>query len=105
MLGTYLQQALESVRTMDLGERIKQARKDKGWRQKHLAAAVHVEPITVSRWERGQHMPGLETLELIARETEKPLSYFLEEPESIESDRLSAIEVQLQRILDKLDET
>ena len=37
----------------ELGDRIKNARTEKGWKQKHLAAELEVEPITVSRWERG----------------------------------------------------
>ena len=43
-----------------LGERIRAARADKGWKQKHLAAQVDVEPITVSRWERGATTPDLD---------------------------------------------
>ena len=40
-----------------LGEKIRAARAAKGWKQKHLAAQVDVEPITVSRWERGRLRP------------------------------------------------
>jgi transcriptional regulator with XRE-family HTH domain len=61
----------------ELGERIKQARAAKGWKQKHLAARVEVEPITVSRWERGATTPDLEVVRLIADATEKPLGYFI----------------------------
>ncbi|MEO8290904.1 MAG: helix-turn-helix transcriptional regulator [Gaiellaceae bacterium] len=61
----------------ELGERIKQARAEKGWKQKHLAARVEVEPITVSRWERGATTPDLEVVRLIAEATQKPVSYFV----------------------------
>jgi transcriptional regulator with XRE-family HTH domain len=61
----------------ELGERIRNARHAKGWKQKHLAAEVEVEPITVSRWERGATTPDLNVLGLIADATEKPLSYFV----------------------------
>src|SRR5919198_5800767 len=57
--------------------RIKSARAAKGWKQKHLAAQVRVEPITVSRWERGATTPDFDALGLIAEATGKPLSYFL----------------------------
>ena len=61
----------------DLAERIRQARADKGWKQKHLAAAAGVEPITVSRWERGATTPDLSVVRVIAEATEKPLTYFV----------------------------
>jgi transcriptional regulator with XRE-family HTH domain len=60
-----------------VGERIRSARAEKGWKQKHLAAAVSVEPITVSRWERGATTPDLQVLGLVAEATDKPLGYFV----------------------------
>jgi transcriptional regulator with XRE-family HTH domain len=62
-----------------LGERIREARADRGWKQKHLAAEVSVEPITVSRWERGATTPDLEVLRAVATATHKPLSFFVED--------------------------
>jgi transcriptional regulator with XRE-family HTH domain len=64
-----------------LAARIKSARAAKGWKQKHLAAQVRVEPITVSRWERGATTPDFDALALIAEATGKPLSYFVGEDE------------------------
>ena len=55
-----------------LGEKIRTARAAKGWKQKHLAAEVDVEPITVSRWERGATTPDLDVLGLVAEATGKP---------------------------------
>jgi transcriptional regulator with XRE-family HTH domain len=63
----------------DLGDRIRTARAEKGWKQKHLAAQVEVEPITVSRWERGATTPDLDVLGLVAEATGKPMSFFVEE--------------------------
>ena len=60
-----------------IGERIRAARAEKGWKQKHLAAAVSVEPITVSRWERGATTPDLQVLGLVAEATGRPLAYFV----------------------------
>src|SRR5919201_950626 len=65
----------------ELGAKIRSARAEKGWKQKHLAAEVRVEPITVSRWERGATTPDFDALGLIAEATGKPLSYFLGEDE------------------------
>ena len=45
--------------------------------QKHLAAEVSVEPITVSRWERGATTPDLQVLGLVAQATGKPLAFFV----------------------------
>jgi transcriptional regulator with XRE-family HTH domain len=63
----------------DLGDRIRTARAEKGWKQKHLAAEVEVEPITVSRWERGATTPDLDVLGLVAEATGKPISFFVDE--------------------------
>ena len=60
-----------------LGEKIRAARAAKGWKQKHLAAQVDVEPITVSRWERGATTPDLDVINLVAEATGKPVSYFV----------------------------
>jgi transcriptional regulator with XRE-family HTH domain len=61
----------------ELGGRIREARASKGWKQRELASEVEVEPITVSRWERGATTPDLDVLRLVADATEKPLSYFV----------------------------
>jgi transcriptional regulator with XRE-family HTH domain len=60
-----------------VAEKIKAARAAKGWKQKQLAAEVSVEPMTVSRWERGATTPDFDALGLIAEATGKPLAYFL----------------------------
>jgi transcriptional regulator with XRE-family HTH domain len=91
-----------------LGERIREARTDRGWMQKHLAAEVEVEPITVSRWERGATTPDLDVLRLVADATGKPLTYFVSE-ENASGDaslaaRVAAVERGLERIEQKLDE-
>jgi transcriptional regulator with XRE-family HTH domain len=61
----------------ELGGRIREARAAKGWKQRELASEVEVEPITVSRWERGATTPDLDVLRLVAEATGKPLSYFV----------------------------
>jgi transcriptional regulator with XRE-family HTH domain len=65
-----------------------------GWKQKHLAAEVKVEPITVSRWERGATTPDFDALALIAEATGKPLSYFVGEEESAAEESLLAEAVE-----------
>ena len=56
----------------EVAARIKSARAEKGWKQKHLAAEVKVEPITVSRLERAATSPDFDALALIAEATGKP---------------------------------
>ena len=88
-----------------VGERIRQARADRGWKQKNLAAEVSVEPITVSRWERGATTPDLDVLRLVAEATGKPLSFFVSDPQEDAglAARVSALEQALARIERKLD--
>ena len=71
---------------VEVAGKIRAARAAKGWKQKHLAAEVKVEPITVSRWERGATTPDFDALALVAEATGKPLSYFLGEEQSAEDE-------------------
>lgn len=68
LLVRYMDEAARTIeqRRAAFGERLREQRHAKRWKQKQLAAAVNVEPITVSRWERGEHMPDLDMLDLIA---------------------------------------
>jgi transcriptional regulator with XRE-family HTH domain len=75
-----------TMRQAGIGDSIRKARKDKHWKQKHLAAAVHVEPVTVSRWERGVSTPDLDTLQVIARETGKPISFFVADESDLQTE-------------------
>lgn len=95
-----------------VGERIREARAAKGWKQKHLAAEVEVEPITVSRWERGATTPDLDVLGLVAEATGKPVSYFVGgegEPQASDSSgldkaaaRIEAAALQIATEVDRL---
>lgn len=73
---------LVTARKAEMGRKIREARVAKGWKQKHLAAEVEVEPITISRWERGATTPDLDVLRLVAEATGQPLSYFVDQPGS-----------------------
>jgi transcriptional regulator with XRE-family HTH domain len=81
-----------------LGEKIRAARAAKGWKQKHLAAEVEVEPITVSRWERGATTPDLDVLGLVAKATGKPVSYFVGGEEAPRPGDSSALDNAASRI-------
>jgi len=90
-------------RKQEIAARIKSARVQRGWKQKHLAAAAHVEPMTVSRWERGATTPDFDALSLIAEATGKPLNYFLPdiEPE-VSSARLGEAVERLEAVAEQL---
>jgi transcriptional regulator with XRE-family HTH domain len=81
-----------------VGEKIRAARAGKGWKQKHLAAQVDVEPITVSRWERGATTPDLEVLNRVAEATGKPVSYFVGKRGEPQAGASSALEQAADRI-------
>lgn len=88
-------QALLARRREIVGDRIRNAREKKGWLQKELARRVHVEPQTVSNWERGVTTPDLDKLEALGRELDHPVSYFLLSPEEEKvGDSASAAEIQ-----------
>jgi transcriptional regulator with XRE-family HTH domain len=89
-----------------VGDRIREARAAKGWKQKELAAEVEVEPITISRWERGATTPDLDVLRLVADATGKPLAYFVgggETPTPGLDARVASLEQSLARVEQKLD--
>lgn len=105
LLDDYLRQASEQLarRQMVLGDQIRAARKAKRWKQKDLAARIHVEPQTVSNWERNARVPDWDKLELLARELGRPVSYFVTDPEEISSSgsatqALAQVQASLDRI-------
>lgn len=49
-----------------VGDRIKRKRKARRLTQTQLAVELDVEPMTVSRWERGMHEPSFATLTRIS---------------------------------------
>jgi transcriptional regulator with XRE-family HTH domain len=87
-----------SERKERLGERIRVARTDKGWKQKHLAAQVDVEPITVSRWERGATSPDLDVISQVAEVTGKPIGYFIGDEDAQAAASPTALEEAARRI-------
>lgn len=51
---------------MELSERLKNARKNKGYTQKDLAKLLNVKPVTISAWEVGRNEPSINMLKRIA---------------------------------------
>ncbi len=67
-----------------LGKRLKSIRESKKWTQAKLAEQLGCEPITISRYERGQSAMGVDTLGEIATALGCSItSFFSDTPEPI----------------------
>ena len=66
---------------MAFNEALIAARKAHGLTQEQLAAKLYVTRQAVSRWERGEVIPGIDMIKLIATVTGEPLAHLLEMPE------------------------
>ena len=60
-----------------LGNRLKQARKEKGLSQEELANLIGLKVGTVSKYEQGDRTPGIGKLQLIANDLECDTSRFV----------------------------
>ncbi len=63
---------------MDLGQRIKAARLEKGLSQRQLCGDVITRNM-LSQIENGSARPSMDTLSYLAKQLDKPMSFFLEE--------------------------
>ena len=61
----------------ELGNRLKQARKEKGLSQEELANLIGLKVGTVSKYEQGDRTPGIGKLQLIANALECDTSRFV----------------------------
>ncbi len=68
---------LEVRSAFQLGERIKTARKKRGWTQIELGRKSGLDQAVISRMERGVHYPRMETLERTAETFSIPVSELL----------------------------
>ena len=64
----------------DIGKKIQKAREELGLSQDKLASRLGYTQAALSNYELGKRRLYLANIEQIARELNKPLSYFLEEP-------------------------
>lgn len=61
-----------------IGRFIAQLRQERGWTQEELGERLGVTNKTVSRWENGNYMPGVEMLTLLGKELEVSLNELIE---------------------------
>lgn len=62
----------------EIGSRFQAIRRDQGWTQEELAEALDVQPITLSRWERGERAVSLSLLAKAAEALDVPLGDLLD---------------------------
>jgi len=61
---------------LKLGNKIRQARTDRGMRQADLAKLIGLSVQSISAFESGKIIPGLQHLEKIAYHTHRPVHFF-----------------------------
>ncbi len=61
-----------------IGQRIKEARKEKGWSQEKLSEEIDVTTVFISRVERGFCQANLKRLAQIAKALDTSLEYLIE---------------------------
>lgn len=80
-----------------IGERIRQAREERGWTQVQLGEAVGFAQATVAHYELGRRHIKLDDLYKIAAALNKPYAYFLGVEKQIEEETRLSLERQLRR--------
>jgi len=84
---------------MTIGERIKQARKAKGFTQKQLGELSKTSEGTVRQYEIGKRQPRLEQLQAIAAALDVPLEALVGIPDSVRAMGIDRVEVIPQGLL------
>lgn len=68
----------EKTAVYTLGENIRKAREDMGWKQSDLAVRVKKSRAAVATWESNKHRPSELELDKIAEVTGYPIEFFLD---------------------------
>jgi len=70
---------MDNVRTptYTLGENIRKAREDMGWKQSDLAVRVKVSRAAIAGWENNSHRPSALAIDKIAELTGYPVGFFV----------------------------
>lgn len=74
------------------GDRIKEARKNKGLTQEQLATAIGVKRAVISKYETGLVTPSVEQIEKIARELNISVGQIMGWPEPTEAEKKKFLE-------------
>ena len=86
--------------TTSLAKKIKEARLEANLSQLELSRALVVNEKSVSSYESGRTKPSIETLNRIAKKTNKPIAFFTEDKNvDIDLDlKLNNIQTELEKI-------
>lgn len=66
-------------------------RKEKGWTQAELSKKVNFSDKAISRWEKGEVVPDIETLDKLAKIYDKDITYFFKEHITTENKKESLV--------------
>lgn len=89
-----------------IGERIRSAREAREISQKKLGQLLGLSDKAISAYEAGRTYPPIDTLERIAKELEKPITYFLTDDlsKSAMVEHIDNLTTKLEQIGDTLKE-
>lgn len=68
---------------MELGERLKKSRLNKGYSQKDVAELLHISRQAISKWENGNSYPDLDNLVKLSTHYEVTIEELLEENQEL----------------------
>ena len=88
----------------DVGQRVAQARRDRGWTQEQLAEAIEVEPVSLSRLETGHRALSLSTLAQVAEVLGVGLGDLLDVARELPVPEHAPEEAELLRLFQRLHE-
>jgi len=80
-----------------IGERIRQAREDRGWTQAQLGEALGYSQATIGNYELGRRHIGLDDLYRIADALNKPYAFFVGVDRQIEEETRRELEQKVRR--------
>ena len=88
-----------------IGRRVAQARRDRGFTQEQLSEAIGIEPVTLSRLETGDRALSLSTLASISGTLGVGLGDLLDIERDLPATEHSPEEVELLRLFSQLTES
>ena len=88
----------------DLGGRIRKSREQHGLSLTELSVAVGSDKSALSKIEKGERIPSLETIGRLADEMEMPMGVWFREPSSSNTEMMKQFLESKQSRLDKLSE-
>ena len=86
---------------MNIGKRIKQARKWAGLSQQQLADSLKLSFMTIRRWESGEISPRVQELENASQVLDTPVEYLIGLTNDLEIGKIKDFDDKLENMIDK----